>query len=89
MKRGENTGKLKQALSTMQLSLADVLIGELTKIDEYRYVDNRTMSFIGKMCCDLSCPCLGRCVIQADGVKCGMMVHRYDICIHQYFDNDM
>ena len=37
-KRGEHVGKLKQAITTKQLSLADILTGDLTAIDEYRFV---------------------------------------------------
>lgn len=36
LKRGEHVGKLKQAIVTKQLSLADTFTGDLSPIDEYR-----------------------------------------------------
>lgn len=42
LKRGEHVGKLKQAVSTKQLSLSDILTGELGKIDEHRRVCEST-----------------------------------------------
>ncbi len=38
LKRGEHVGKLKQAIVTKQLSLTDTFTGDLTPIDEYRYL---------------------------------------------------
>lgn len=37
-KRGEHIGKLKQAITTKQLCVSDVLTGDLTAVDEYRFV---------------------------------------------------
>lgn len=37
-KRGEHVGKLKQAVTTKQLCVSDVLTGDLTAVDEYRFV---------------------------------------------------
>ncbi len=36
LNRGEHAGKLKQAMSTMQLSLSDIIVGKIDKLDEYR-----------------------------------------------------
>jgi len=46
LKRGEHVGKLKQAIVTKQLSLTDTFTGDLTPIDEYRYVCFFIESFI-------------------------------------------
>lgn len=43
LKRGEHVGKLKQAIVTKQLSLADTFTGDLTAIDEYRFEILRTV----------------------------------------------
>jgi hypothetical protein len=35
-KRGEHSGKLKQAVTSMQLSLSEVIVAEVTRQDDYR-----------------------------------------------------
>jgi hypothetical protein len=34
---GEHSGMLKQIVSSSQLSLTDVVVADLTKLDEYRW----------------------------------------------------
>ena len=40
LKRGENAGRLRQVISTSQISSSDILQGDLEIIDEFRYILN-------------------------------------------------